>query len=323
MTTAADTLIRSPLEQSAGTLAALAGAFAEKRSHLDRALACARKSLELFDAADSSQPPPGVASADWAEERKLTKARYEGTLGWILLMTGDTESAVRNLEFAAEALLEPGIFSRLAQAYERAGTSDRALVYYARTAAFGGDGGEEARQAFNALWTKLGLNAEDMRRLLSQQADWVDSAYHERVLGRETVKSAPNLSLKDLSGRRIRLSEQQGLVVLCFWATWSRSSGKILDELQGLAETHGDVLFLTVAVDRQSGTVSKFIQGRRIGLPVLLDDGSSDRFGLEGVPTVLVLDTDHSIRFEHRGYRPDIRNLLAVEIESLTAHGTH
>jgi hypothetical protein len=83
------------------------------------------------------------------------------------------------------------------------------------------------------------------------------------------------------------------------------------------------MLFLTVALDRESDAVYNFIQERRIGLPVLLDDGSSDSYGLEGVPTVLVLDAERYIRFEHRGYRPDIRNLLITEIESLISRKTN
>ena len=143
------------------------------------------------------------------------------------------------------------------------------------------------------------------------------------MLSQRNVRPAPDFELEDRNGRGVRLSDQKGtIVVLCFWASWSQSSWDMLKSLHTLSRTYGqDILFLTIATDVEYSTVNDYVKKRKIYLPVILNDGIDQDYGLHGVPTLFVIDAEGNIHFEHRGYQPEIMEMLTIELEDLIASG--
>jgi hypothetical protein len=52
-------------------------------------------------------------------------------------------------------------------------------------------------------------------------------------------------------------------------------------------------------------------------MTVLLNENLEKLYGLQGVPVLFVIDQDGNIHFEHKGYRPDILQVLDVELRDL------
>lgn len=309
-------LERGTTPAAASGLAGIAGVFSEQSRKLPRAEAYIRRALHLIRAG-SVAPPPQVTAADWEEQVRSTEARYRDILGWILVQRGDGEQGIRELLLATEQLSQPGVYYHLAKAYEGAGDTENALVHYARATAFGGED-SEAYDAFEYLWY-LQRPSDSMELFLREQADVVDSRYREKILSGEIHLPAPEFELEDLYGDWIRLSDQRGSVtLLCFWASWSESSSVLIEELKKLSIDFGrDVLFLTITVDVGEEDIRNFIRETRMRFPVMLSAGTDKDFNLQGVPTLYVIDAEGVIRFVHRGYRPDIRRVLSVELEEL------
>src|SRR5690349_22500119 len=88
------------------------------------------------------------------------------------------------------------------------------------------------------------------------------------------AKSVKKITLRDLDGNKVRLSDYQGrIVVLNFWATWCGPCKEELPRLGQIASQYVDhkVAFLLVSIDEQKKlpTVRDYVAQQEIKLPVL------------------------------------------------------
>lgn len=106
---------------------------------------------------------------------------------------------------------------------------------------------------------------------------------------------APDFELSNLSGQKLRLSEQRGKIILInFWATWCGPCRHEIPDFNDVYSRYRDrgVEFLGIAVDESPETVlPEFLQDNPISYPILL--GSPDltfRYGVRGLPTTFIID---------------------------------
>ena len=140
------------------------------------------------------------------------------------------------------------------------------------------------------------------------------------MLSHRVIKKAPDFELDTVKDDWVvSLSDQKGsVVILCFWATWSRSSRLMINTLKNLSAKWGDsVLFLTIVTDKDIARVEKYLRDKKIWLPVLIDNKTGNDYGVRGVPTLYVIDKKGYINYVHRGFRPDIKDVLAIELNDL------
>ncbi len=116
--------------------------------------------------------------------------------------------------------------------------------------------------------------------------------------------------LKDLDGNLILSADYKGKVlVLDFWTTWCGMCLKAFPNFQEVYEKfkdHPDVAFVAVNMGRKDpiAHVRAFIDTNGYSFPVAYDEGSkvSDRFEINHLPTLLVIDKSGRIRIRHIGY---------------------
>lgn len=117
---------------------------------------------------------------------------------------------------------------------------------------------------------------------------------------------APDFDLADLDGKRHRLGDFAGRVVLVeFWATWCgpcRLQAEILarlyEEVQG-----GEIEFLAVSLGEPDDVVRSFDRKEPFPYPVLLDPEETLGYALDvyALPTVMILDKEGRITFLRPG----------------------
>jgi len=118
----------------------------------------------------------------------------------------------------------------------------------------------------------------------------------------ELDQPAPELSLNDLSGTEVSLSDFRGEVVLLNnWATWCPPCRQEMPEFQSYYDKHKDQGFHVVAVEagQPEAEVRKFVEQVNIDFVVLLDpeNKSLKTFQQSSLPNSFVIDKTGQMRY--------------------------
>jgi len=316
-----DILYKSATEPSAArTLAGIAGALSENGVRLSRALAYIQKAIELLNRAKTLTIPPEIDKSEWQERMQITEGRYRDILGWILFVKGRKDDAYKQLSEAVKYTRQPGVYFHYGIVLANTGRKEDALKWYARASVFGGEVSDSAYSALVELWKHLGKSDVLLESFVKKEAEDLKTSYRKKVLSHRRVSKAPDFELETVNDDwLVSLSDQRGsVVILCFWATWSRSSGFMIKMLKDLSMEWGDsVLFLTIVTDKDIQRIENYVRNKKIWLPVLINNDTDKDFGVRGVPTLYVIDKKGYINFIHKGFRPDIKDVLAIELNDL------
>jgi peroxiredoxin len=133
---------------------------------------------------------------------------------------------------------------------------------------------------------------------------------------------APAFTLASRDGGEVSLADLKGQVVMInFWATWC---GPCRQEMPLLAQLHDKYeplgfTMLGVNVEPDSAAAVDWLKGVPVKFPILFDTDSAvaGRFGVEGMPSSVLVDRNGQVRYIHRGYKPGDEAKYADMIRSL------
>ena len=122
------------------------------------------------------------------------------------------------------------------------------------------------------------------------------------------VVEAPDFTLKDLTGREVRLTDFRGKVVfLNFFATWCVPCRAEMPAMERLHRNFRDKGLVVLAVDIQESarTVRPFMRDLKLSFPALLDeDGSvAYMYSVRPVPATYLISRDGRIVWRAFGSR--------------------
>jgi thiol-disulfide isomerase/thioredoxin len=149
-------------------------------------------------------------------------------------------------------------------------------------------------------WLEAGVFVAALVALLAGAALW-GSARERPDAGRafDIVRlapaPAPDVTLRDLDGRPVRLADFRGRVVfLNFWATWCAPCREELPAMEALARDLADrgLVVLVVNYEESGDVVRAFARETDLALPALLDaDGAAARrYGVTVLPASFFVD---------------------------------
>ena len=130
------------------------------------------------------------------------------------------------------------------------------------------------------------------------------------VLATQPGDRAVGFSLRDLKGKKVKLSSFKGKVVLLdFWASWCEPCKAELPALAKMASRFRsdgkDVVIVTINIDKKKANATKFLRTARIrNLTVLLDPGGlvAGQYDLPTMPTSFIIDQRGIVRHVQAGY---------------------
>ncbi len=128
----------------------------------------------------------------------------------------------------------------------------------------------------------------------------------------------------DGEGNRIDAANQAGKVVFVnFWATWCPpciAEMPSIDQLYQQFKDNEQVVFIIVDVDNQYEKSKKFMESKKLGLPVHLPSGDIPSSWLgSAIPTTLILDKQGQIAARHEGMADYSRPEVVAFINELIA----
>jgi thiol-disulfide isomerase/thioredoxin len=138
-------------------------------------------------------------------------------------------------------------------------------------------------------------------------------------------RAAPDIVLKDINERTIRLSDYQGKVVLLnFWASWCPPCKSEMPELDKTAQelaNRSDAVLLTVnltdGVRETADKAKKYINDNHFSMNVLLDtEGkAANDYGISSIPATFIIDKEG--RVYHSIVGPTTKDALMGYINKL------
>jgi thiol-disulfide isomerase/thioredoxin len=141
--------------------------------------------------------------------------------------------------------------------------------------------------------------------------------------GAESVligKSAPDFQLDMLDGKRFKLSEQKGkVVVLDFWASWCGFCMQSMPEVHKLMEEFKgrDVKYITVNSQEDQATIKSALERLKIEPATLMDiDGAAgEKYQATSLPQIVVIDTEMKVADLIIGTNPGFIDQLRASIQ--------
>jgi Tfp pilus assembly protein PilF/thiol-disulfide isomerase/thioredoxin len=124
-----------------------------------------------------------------------------------------------------------------------------------------------------------------------------------------------------------KLADDDGVVIVTFWASWSQRSLDLLADLKTIVEEHPDHAFRVLAVNVDRGSLSpqarqlieSTVAAMALPFPVIIDDELSRfyEFGVIAVPSTAIIDSTGTLRYAPSGYSYTIRDRIVDSIEVL------
>ncbi len=135
-------------------------------------------------------------------------------------------------------------------------------------------------------------------------------------------KAAAEWEAKDIEGKPHRLADYRGkVVVMDFWYRGCGWCMYAMPQVVRLAETFRDrgVVVLGMSIDKDDKDARVVIDAMRITYPTIKASGIPEKFGVDGYPTLIVIDQDGKVREIHVGYSPRLFEDLSALIRGLLA----
>jgi len=138
----------------------------------------------------------------------------------------------------------------------------------------------------------------------------------------EVGSSAPDFTLKDITGKNTTLSSYKGkLVLLEFWATWCPPCKASIPDMVELHKKYQEKGFtvLGVSIDTDSDAAAKvaqFSSSNGITYPVLIaDEAMPLTYNVMSVPTSFLISRDGIVISSYIGYFDDYSKKVSADIE--------
>jgi peroxiredoxin len=119
------------------------------------------------------------------------------------------------------------------------------------------------------------------------------------------LERMPHFKLKDTAGREFSLSDFRGKVLLVdFWGTWCAPCKTEMPGYERLYRKYKErgLVVIGIAADDDAAEVSRF--GRKLGIsyPLLINGMNVQQYGVEGLPTTILVDRNGLVRKKVVGF---------------------
>lgn len=272
-------------------MARIALAMAGRKMSLPTALRYARRAEAATREFRPMNRPPDIPARDFESRFSLAKQQDNfkhqqalalDAVGYVLFQMGNVKAAETNLRRSVDLNKTELSLTHLAEALKSLGRVDEA-------------------------------------QKITQE---LDASLLESIKQKFTNRPSKDFQLEAIDGRRYRLSDLKGKVVLVsFWATWC---GPCVSEMPLLAKTYAkykdrgfEIMAVSADDPNERDKVREFARAHTLLFPVLFDDGIAKLYDVDGYPGNFFIDRDGRIRYSQGPFDEGNRRLEIVLEELL------
>jgi thiol-disulfide isomerase/thioredoxin len=129
--------------------------------------------------------------------------------------------------------------------------------------------------------------------------------------------------LTDASGVRLTEKDLAGKITLInFWAVWCPPCREELPHWNAFVKKHASPELQLLAVgDEPWETMQNYMKNNGVSFPVFRNEKYWEQFSVNGIPTLLILDRNGTIRFRNEGFEEgmEYEETLLWQIEAVNA----
>ena len=135
-------------------------------------------------------------------------------------------------------------------------------------------------------------------------------------------KPAAEWEAKDIDGQPHRLTEYRGkVVVMDFWYRGCGWCMHAMPQINQLSDTfkNDPVAVLGMSIDENEQDARIVVDAMKLRYPTIKAAGIPEKYGVQGYPTLIVIDRQGKVREIHFGYSPRLHEDLSTLIRGLLA----
>lgn len=195
------------------------------------------------------------------------------------------------------------------------------------------DKGQEIIDAARATLTTAAAKVQhadvqsEFKTMLTQHEQYAGySAEEAKRLAGVLNKPAADFSAKDLDEKPISLQSLRGkVVVMDFWYRGCGWCMYAMPQVKQLASDFKDqpVAILGMNTDRDLADARFVVKELALDYPQVQATGIPEKFGVQGFPTLIIIDQTGLVRDVHVGYSPDLHATVSKKIQSLLTAEAH
>lgn len=310
----------------------IAWEWIEKGENLGKAVEIAKRGVDLALNPPPASKPSYMSGEMWKRQNEYSAAMVLDTYGFGLYQLGSYPEAEAAIQQAYTLVHgeSPEITERLLMLYNKNGKYDKAMEVGKNAVEHGKTTDKLIEYFKTAYKAAKGSEKGFVVILANAKASNAKTTKEKALKSRLNTRAIP-FTLKDLTGKTVRLADLKGkVVVLDFWATWCgpcKASFPALQKVNDRYKKNPSVkIFALNTSERVTGKeredlVKKFVADNKYTFSVLYDEGFADKYGVEGIPTKFVIDRKGKFAFKSVGFggEEEMMQELTGQIDLLLA----
>jgi thiol-disulfide isomerase/thioredoxin len=306
----------------------LAWGFVEKGERLEDAVQLSARGIELLRQPDPALRPSYISRRQWDDHTRQSLAMVLDTYGFALEKLRRMPEAVK--AYAEAYTISGGADPDMNERYVRslaATGNPRKAVEVSESSVRALKSNDSLVAAYRTAFIALHGSDKGFSEALARVKGEAAQAQAKEVKAAMLSTPAPEFALKTPDGKTVNLKDLRGKVVLIdYWATWCGPCKMSFPYLQKVYDKYRTdprvAIFAINTWEREKGTereatVRKFLTENKYTFPVLYDDTSVEKYGVEGIPTKFMIDQKGVIRFKSVGF--DSGDKMLAEIDTQLA----
>jgi thiol-disulfide isomerase/thioredoxin len=297
---------------------------------LRRAISYAGRVLAFVDRTGLDEKSPKMSPEEWQQAKARDRASVLQLRGEIYLKLKDNAAAQKDFEASYAVLPTAGAAEKLGEVAEMKKDFAAAIEQYARAFALADSGNpgvtrREIRRKIGNVWRLAHDSDDGLGEYLLHSYDEVSQATSAgktkknsgaREVSEFTLRKAPD-------GAPYPLAAKKGeVLVVSFWATWCGPCRALEPQLERVAahfKGTEKISFLEADCDEDESQVAPYLEEVKPQIPVVFADGLDHLFGVNSLPTVVVIDRGGKVAYRAEGFAEDTfeRDLTAAASQAL------